>query len=77
MTGMGQFLASLKASLAQAREDREAVAEFSRLPLVEACAPDVVAELRETEVVQALCRRVLALEQRLVAVEVSQMEAGL
>lgn len=77
MNGMGQFLASLKASLAQAREDREAVAEFSRLPLVEACAPDVVAELRETEVVQALCRRVLALEQRLVAVEVSQMEAGL
>ena len=65
MNGMGQFLASLKASLAQAREDREAVAEFSRLPLVEACAPDVVAELRETEVVQALCRRVLALERQL------------
>lgn len=65
MNGMGQFLASLKASLAQAREDREAVAEFSRLPLVEACAPDVVAELRETEVVQALCRRVRSLERQL------------
>lgn len=65
MNGMGQFLASLKASLAQAREDREAVAEFSRLPLVEACAPDAHAELELVEVVQILCRRVRSLERQL------------
>ena len=45
--------------------DREAVAEFSRLPLVEACAPDAHAELELVEVVQILCRRVRSLERQL------------
>lgn len=67
MNGMGQFLASLKASLAQAREDREALRVFAGRPLVEACAPDAVSVLDQTEAVQILCRRVLDLERRLAA----------
>jgi hypothetical protein len=63
MSALGSFIAATHAD----HEEREALRVFAGRPLVEACAPDAVSVLDQTEAVQILCRRVLDLERRLAA----------
>lgn len=61
MSALGSFIAATHAD----HEEREALRVFAGRPLVEACAPDAVSVLDQTEAVQILCRRVLDLERQL------------
>jgi len=64
MSALGSFIAATHAD----HEEREALRVFAGRPLVEACAPDAVSVLDQTEAVQILCRRVLDLERQLAEV---------